>query len=56
MFAKFVFAESFCDSGGDSYLAAPSRIHWVTLFLDAKLNTLVVTQGYYLEDAPVAYP
>ena len=35
--------------------AAPSRIHWVTPFLDAKFNALVVTQGYYLEDAPVAY-
>ena len=36
-------------------LAAPSRIHWVTPFLDAKLNALVVTQGYYLEDEPVTY-
>ena len=33
-----------------------SRIDWVTTFLVAKLNALVVTQGYYLEDAPVAYP
>ena len=28
----------------------------MTPFLDAKLNALVVTQGYYLEDAPAAYP
>ena len=56
MFAKFVFAESFCVPGGASYLAALSRIDWVTPFLDAKLNALVVTQGYYLEDGPVAYP
>ena len=27
----------------------------VCLFLDAKLNALVVTQGYYLEGAPVTY-
>ena len=56
MFAKFVFAESFCVPGGASYLAVPPRIHWVTPFLDAKLNAVVVTKGYYLEDAPVAYP
>ena len=28
----------------------------MTPFPDAKLNAPVVTQGYYLEDAPVAYP
>ena len=38
------------------YLAAPSRIHWVSPFLDAKLNVLMVTQCYYIEDAPVANP
>ena len=42
--------------GGAPHLSVPSRIHCVTPFLDAKLNALVVTQGYYLEDAPVAYP
>ena len=36
--------------------SGPSRLYWVTPFLNAKLNALVVTQGYYLEDAPVAYP
>ena len=50
MFAKLVFAESFCVPGGTPYLAAPSRIHWVTPFLDAKLNALMVTQCYYIED------
>ena len=53
---KLVFAESYCVPGGAPYLTAPFRIHWVTPFLDAKLNAPVVTQGYYLEDAPVAYP
>ena len=56
MFAKLVFAESFCVPEEAPRLAAPSHIHWVTPFLDAELNALVVTQGYYLEDAPVAYP
>ena len=56
MFAKLVFAESFCVPGGTPHLAALSRIHWVTPFPDAKLNAPVVTQGYYFEDAPVAYP
>ena len=57
MFAKLVvFAETFCVPGGAPYLAAPSRIHWVTPFLDAKLNAPMVTQCYYIEDAPVAYP
>ena len=46
MFAKLVFAESFCFPGGDPYLAAPSPIHRVAPFLDAKLNALVVTEGY----------
>ena len=55
MFAKPVFVELFCVLGGASYLATPSRIHWVTPFLDAGLNALVVPQGNYLEDAPVAY-
>ena len=44
MSAKLVFAESFCVSGGAPYLATPSRIHQVHLFLDAKLNALVVNQ------------
>ena len=52
---KLVFAESFCVPGGAPHLAAPSRIHWVTPFTDAKLNALVVTQGYYLDDALVVY-
>ena len=56
MFATLVFAESFCVPGGAPHVAAPSLIHWVTPFPDAKLNALVVTQGYYLEDPPVAYP
>ena len=56
MFAKLVFAESFCVSGRAPRLAAPSRMHWVTPFLNIKLNALVVTQGCYLEDAAVAYP
>ena len=56
MFAKLVFAEPFCVLGGASYLAAPSRIRWMTPFLNAKLNALVVSQGYYREDASVAYP
>ena len=56
MIPNLVFAESSCVPGGAPYLATPSRIHWVTPFLEAKLNALVVTQGYYLEDARVAYP
>ena len=56
MFAKLVFFESFCVPGGAPYLAAPSRIHWVTPFLDAKLDDLMVTLCYYTEDAPVANP
>ena len=56
MFPKLVFVESSCVLGGAPPFAAPSRIHWVTPFLDAKLNAPVVTQGYYLEDVPVAYP
>ena len=55
MFKKLVFAESFRFPGGAPHLSAPSRIHWVTPFLDTELNALVVTQGYYLDDAPVAY-
>ena len=55
MFAKLFFAESFCFPGGAPYLTAHSRIHWVTPFLDAKLNAMVVIQGYYLENPPVAY-
>ena len=53
MFAKLVFAESFCVPGGAPHLAAPFRIHWVTPFLDDKLKALVLTEGYYLEDTPV---
>ena len=45
MFAKLVFAEIFYVPGGAPYFAAPSRIHCVTPFLDAKLNALVVTRG-----------
>ena len=56
MFAKLVFAESFCVPGGAPHLATPSRIHRVAPFPDAELNALVFTQSYYLEDAPVAYP
>ena len=56
MFARLVFAESFCVPGGAPYVAALSRIHRLAPFLDAKLNALEVTQGYYLKDAPVAYP
>ena len=56
LFAKLVLAESFCVPGGAPHLTAPSHIHWVTPFLDAELNALVVTQGYYLEDTPVACP
>ena len=56
MFAKLVFFESFCILGGAPHLSAPACIDWVTPFLDAKLNALVLTQGYYLKDAPVAYP
>ena len=56
MFAKLVFAESFCVRGGAPHLAAPSHIHWVAPFLDAEFNALVVTQDYYLENTPVAYP
>ena len=37
-------------TGGAPYLSAPSCIHWVIPFQNAKLNALVVTQGYYLED------
>ena len=53
---QIVFAESSCVSRGAPSFVAPSRIHWVNPFPDAKLNALVVTQGYYLEDAPVDYP
>ena len=56
MFAKLVFVESFCVSGGAPYIAASSRIHCVTPFLDAELDALMVTQCYYIEDAPVANP
>ena len=56
MFAKLVFAESFCVPEGTPHLSAPSRIHWVTPFLHAELNALVVTQGTYCEEAPVAHP
>ena len=56
VFAQLVLAESFCVPGGASHLAAPYRIHWVTQLLATELNALVVTQGYYLEDEPVAYP
>ena len=49
MFPKLVFAESSCAPGGAPPFAVPSRIHWVTSFLDAKLNALVVTQSYHLE-------
>ena len=56
MFLQLVFAESSCVPGGYPLLTIPSRIHWVIPFLDTKLNALVVIQGYYLEDAPVAYP
>ena len=56
MFAKLVSDESFCVPGRAPYLVAPSRIHWVTPFLDAKFNALVVTQSFDHEDAPVAYP
>ena len=55
VFMKLVLAESFCVPGGAPHLTAPSCIHWVTLFLDAELNALVITQDYYIEDAPVAY-
>ena len=56
MFPKLVIAESSCVPGGALFVAAPSPIHWVTLFPGAKLNALVVTQGSFLEDVPVAYP
>ena len=54
---KLVFADSSCVPGGAPSSAAPSsaapsRIHWVTSFLDAKLNALVVTQGYYNQAIP----
>ena len=45
MFPKLVFAESPCVLGTAPPFATPSHIHWVTPFLDAKLNALVVTQG-----------
>ena len=41
MFAQLVLAESFCVPGGAPHFAAPSRIHWVTPFLDAELNAPV---------------
>ena len=56
MFAQPILAGSFCVPGGAPHLAAPSRIHWVTPFLDAELMAPVVIPGYYLEDAPVAHP
>ena len=56
MSPKLVFAELSCVPGGPPPSAAPSRIHWLTPLLDAKINALVVIQGYYLEDALFAYP
>ena len=55
MFMQNVSAESSCVPGGAPSFAAPSRIHMVTPFPDAKLNALAVTQGYYLENTPVDY-
>ena len=48
MIIQPVFAESSCVPEGALSFTAPSRIHWLTPFPDAKLNTPVVTQGYYL--------
>ena len=54
-FLKLIYAESSCVPGGAPFFTAPSRIHWLTLLFYAELNSLVITQGYYLEDAPVTY-
>ena len=56
MFSKLVSAESSFVPEEASSFSVSSRIYWVTPLLYAELNAPVVTQGYYLEDAPVAYP
>ena len=45
MFAKLVLAELFSVPKGVPHLNAPCHIHWVTPFMDAELNALMVTQG-----------